>query len=346
MNITRRAFFFITFVAVSFGLTGCPGRSDRNAVPVRIGWQIPLATQGQIVQVLKRRDFLPQHGLEGRFAPFSYGGPQTEAALAGELDVIFVGDQPVINLIARGGKWKIVSRLFYTRTAIMVPTDSPIQKMEDLRGKTLASPFGTVAHREATLKEAGAGLSPDADVKNINLDILEISSLVQGGGTQKWGNIDAVAVWEPTTSLFEQRKLARVVDSTRTLGVVAMSDDFIVKNRTAAVAFLAAVLESWAYFAVNTDQVNKWYIDDAKLSYSSDVLVSAARVEPNYSAKKLADIDLRLSEEQITTLQRGAAWSLDRGFAKKLADIRGSVDTALLNDAMKLLNLPRTVSVD
>ena len=35
-----------------------------------------------------------------------------EAAFAGELDVFFSGDQPAINLIARGGRWKIVGRLF------------------------------------------------------------------------------------------------------------------------------------------------------------------------------------------------------------------------------------------
>jgi ABC-type nitrate/sulfonate/bicarbonate transport system substrate-binding protein len=337
MNINRPAFCVLIFIAVSFCLIGCPGKSERNKVLVRIGWQIPLATQGQVVQVLKRRDSLPQRGLEGRFAPFSYGGPQAEAALAGELDVIFVGDQPVINLIARGGKWKIVSRLFYTRTAIMAPIGSPIQKMEDLRGKTLASPFGTVAHREATLKEASVGLDPDKDVKNINVDILEISNLVQAGGTERWGNIDAVGVWEPTTSLFEQKNLARVVDSTRTLGVIAMSEEFIAKNPAAAAAFLAAVLESWAYFAANTDQVNKWYIDDAKLSYSPEVLASAAKVEPNYSAKSIDDIDLRLSEDHIATLEKGAQWSFDRGFAKTKANMKSAVDQTLLDQAIRSL---------
>src|SRR5208337_2250443 len=71
---------------------------------VRIGWQIPAATQAQIVQVLKRTDVLKSHGLEADFVSFSYGAPQIEAALAGKLDVIFAGDQPAINLISKGGK--------------------------------------------------------------------------------------------------------------------------------------------------------------------------------------------------------------------------------------------------
>jgi hypothetical protein len=51
-------------------------------VPIRIGWQIPAATQAQIVQVLKRTDILDSHGLDPSLVPFSYGGPQVDAAFA------------------------------------------------------------------------------------------------------------------------------------------------------------------------------------------------------------------------------------------------------------------------
>ena len=99
-------------------IAGCNGKKDKtDLIPVRIGWQIPLATQGQVVQVMKNTKVLELNNLKGNFISFSYGGPQSEAALAGELDVIFVGDQPAVNLISKGGKWKIVSRLFYTKTA-------------------------------------------------------------------------------------------------------------------------------------------------------------------------------------------------------------------------------------
>ena len=89
---------------LSVPLAGWGQDQAYTAVPIRIGWQIPAATQGQILQVLKRTNILEGHGLKPRFIPFSYGGPQMEAAIAGELDVFFAGDQPAINLIARGGK--------------------------------------------------------------------------------------------------------------------------------------------------------------------------------------------------------------------------------------------------
>jgi ABC-type nitrate/sulfonate/bicarbonate transport system substrate-binding protein len=93
-------FVFLAALAIESRAEG----TAPSAVPVRIGWQIPAATQGQVLQVLKRTSVLEGHGLKPIFVPFSYGGPQVEAAFAGELDVFFSGDQPALNLIARGGE--------------------------------------------------------------------------------------------------------------------------------------------------------------------------------------------------------------------------------------------------
>jgi len=323
----------VTFIVLAT-LRSWQSKSQKRLTPIRIGWQTPLATQGQVVQVLKRTNLLEMNGLDSKFISFSYGGPQSEAALAGQLDVMFVGDQPAINLIARGGKWKIVSRLFYTKVAIMVPLGSPIQNIANLQGKTVASPFGSVAHREVTLKEQSAGLIVEKDVNNINLDILEISNVVQKGGEESWGNIDAIVVWEPSASLFELNKLARGIDYTRTLGVIAVSDEFITKYPESTKQLLIATLQSWAYVAAHVDQVNRWYIEDARLSFTPDVLVSAANVEPNYTAKSFKDIDLSLNEEHITTLENGAKWSFERGFAKTKVEIRSVIANSHLTKAM------------
>ncbi|MBW2495355.1 MAG: ABC transporter substrate-binding protein, partial [Deltaproteobacteria bacterium] len=302
-------------------------------VPIRIGWQIPAATQAQIVQVLKRTDILDSHGLDPSLVPFSYGGPQVDAAFAGKLDVFFSGDQPAINLIARGGKWKIVGRIFYDRIAFIVPPNSPIQSVADLRGKTVASPFGSVAHREAFLEQRAAGLDEGVDVENRNLDILEISRRVMSGGIDDWNGIDAAVVWEPIVSRFELEGLARSLTSKRTLGVVAFSDEFIARHPEAAVQFLVALIRAWGFFAQNPDRVRQWYIDDTQLDYTPEALISGASVDPNFSAKSVHDIDLELTDEQIETLEQGAAWR--RGAGKSGPEIRRSVDRSLLARAMQ-----------
>lgn len=302
-----------------------------STVPVRIGWQIPAATQGQVLQVLKRTNVLEGHGLRPSFVPFSYGGPQVAAAFAGELDVFFAGDQPAINLIARGGRWKIVARLFEDGVGIIVPPNSPIQQVEDLRGKTVASPFGSVAHRDAFLEQEAMGLDPYDDVLNKNLDILEIRRRVLAGGNESWNGIDAAVVWEPIVSRFELEGRSRSVTSERYLGVVAVSEEFIARHPEAVVQLLIALMRSWDFFARHPDRVMQWYIDDTRLDYTPESLVSA-RLDSNFAATSLGEIDLDLNADHLATLERGAAWARDSG--EGVVHVSQAVATTLLAAAM------------
>ena len=328
-----RIFYTGVFTLLTLLSAECLGAAGaESSVPIRIGWQIPAATQAQILQVLKRTDALETHGLDPSLVPFSYGGPQVDAAFAGKLDVVFAGDQPAINLIARGGKWKIVARLFDDRIATIVPPNSPIQHVRHLMGKTVASPFGSVAHREAFLEQQAAGLDPGRDVVNENLDILEIGRRVLAGGVDAWSGIDAAVVWEPIVSRFELEGLARSVTSKRTLGVVAMSDHFIASHPEAAVQFLVTLVRAWDFFSRHPDRVMQWYIDDTRLDYTPEALVSA-RLDRNFSAKSLREIDLGLREEHLAILEQGAAWARDAG--KGDIRIRQFVDQGLLTRAMQ-----------
>ncbi|MEN8166663.1 MAG: ABC transporter substrate-binding protein, partial [Pseudomonadota bacterium] len=302
-------------------------------VPIRIGWQIPAAGSAIITEVLKRTDVLARHGLDPSLVPFSYGTPEVEAALAGKLDAFFAGDQPVINLIARGGKWKIVARINYGRMVYIVPPKSPIKKINDLRGKTVASPFGSTAHREAILEQQAAGLDPDKDVKNVDLDILEIRRRVLAGGIETWEDIDAAVIWDPNVSSFELEGLARSLTETRTLSVVAISDEFIAKHPEAAVQFLVALVRAWDFFSRHPDRVMRWYIDDTQLDYKPETLMTAVGIDPNFGAKSLHDISLELNAEHLAILQKNAAWGVEAW--KDGSQIRQFVDQGLLDKAMQ-----------
>ena len=310
--VVRVLSFALITILIGLTLESRAADSAESAVPIRIGWQIPAATQGQVLQVLKRTNVLESHGLSPSFVPFSYGGPQVEAAFAGELDVFFAGDQPAINLIARGGKWKIVARLFEDGVGIIVPPNSPISKVEDLRGKSVASPFGSVAHRDAFLEQEAAGLDSAKDVLNKNLDILEIRRRVLAGGNEKWDGMDAAVVWEPIVSRFKLEGLSRSITAKRYLGVIAVSEEFIVSHHDAVVQLLIALVRSWDFFSRHPDRVMQWYIDDTRLDYTPEAL-ALARIDSNFAASSLSDISLGLNADHIATLERGAAWARDSG---------------------------------
>ncbi len=310
-------------------------KSQQQRIPIRIGWQLATSTQGQIIEVLKRTNLLDKLGLDPTFVPFSYGEPEVAAALAGDLDVMFSSGQSVNNLLAKGGKWKILARLHFIPAALMVPPESPIKEPRDLRGKTIASTFGTIGHREVTLKAEAAGLNPDKDINNVNMDILEIQKLVGAGGREKWGKFDAVAVWEPDISLFQTEGTAKVLSSHRALYVVSVSEKFIANHRQAAVNFLEAIAQSWQFFNGFRERVNQWYIDDSQFGFTSAALSSAAKQDPNFNAKTLSDVDLQVGDEGNKILEMGAKWSHDHGYTATLVPIRQVVDTSLLAEANK-----------
>lgn len=301
-------------------------------VPVRIGWQIPAATQGQVLQVLKRTNVLEGHGLKPVFVPFSYGGPQVQAAFAGELDVFFSGDQPAINLIARGGKWKVVARLFEDGVGYLVPPSSSLKSIADLRGKNVASPFGSVAHRDAFREQEAVGLNPHTDVANKNLDVLEIRRRVEAGGGGNWEGMDAAVVWEPIISRFQLEGLAQPLTSRSYLGVIAVSEAFIERQPEAVVQLLVALMRSWDFFARDPDLVMQWYIEDTRLDYTPESLV-AARLDANFAASSLNDISLELTPAHINTLERASRWAQDSG--EGTVEVAQAVNTSLLSSAIQ-----------
>ena len=66
----------------------CSQAAAEELTKVRIGWQIPWATQGQLVQILKHTDILKKNGLEAEFIGRTYGPVLNELAMADELSDI------------------------------------------------------------------------------------------------------------------------------------------------------------------------------------------------------------------------------------------------------------------
>lgn len=286
------------------------------------------------MEVLKRTNLLDRLGLDPTFVPFSYGEPEVAAALAGDLDVMFSSGQSVNNLLTKGGKWKVLARLHFIPAALMVPPESPIKEIKDLKGKTVACTFGTIGHREATLKEEAAGLKPE-DVNHVNMDILEIQKLVEAGGREKWGKFDAVALWEPDISEFQQDGSARILSSHRAIYLVSVSEKFIANHRQSAVQFLQEVAQAWAFFNRFRERVNQWYIDDSQFGFTSAALTSAAKEDPNFDKKSVTNVDLRITDEGYRVLDIGAKWSHDHGYTQTLVPIRQAIDQTLLAESTK-----------
>lgn len=310
-------------------------QADEQRVTIRIGWQIPWATQGQLAQILKNTDVLANQGLAGVFRGFDSGAPLNEAALAGGVDVIFTADQPAATLLTNSKDWTIIGRLMYNRVSLYVPPHSPIKTVADLKGKTVGMPFGAAAQRMALKAELDAGLNPKTEVNNVNLGILEQSDLVRDPGAVKWGTFDALAGFDPSPAIFESKGLTRNLATEKIVSVIVMSNRFIENNPGAPASFLKSFKEAYDFYRNNKAQANQWFIADSKLNVSEDVLEVSASVEPNIRAIDKQAIRLDFTNDDYLTMQEAADFIYDQGLVKEKVEMKNYVNLTYLNEALQ-----------
>lgn len=323
--------FFLYFYQSNYKVENKP--EVQTVKKIRIGWQIPWAVEGQLTLILKNTDFLKNNKLSGDFTGFSSGAPLNEAALARQVDVIFTGDQPAATLLSKDPNWVIIGRLMYNRVSLYVPPKSTIKNASDLRGKTVAMPFGAAAQRLAYKTEKDAGLDPTRDVKNINLGIYEQSDLVKDPTVLKWGDIDALAGFDPTPAIFEEKGLTRNLATGKVVSVIMMSKDFIKQYPDAPVNFLKAFNEAYSYYQTNTIQADDWFVKESKLNISSKALKIASEIEPNLSGEAIGNIRLGFTDEDYNSLQEAADFIFEQSLIKAQVNMKDYIDMSYLQKA-------------
>ena len=140
------------------------------------------------------------------WSTFTSGPPMLEAVSAGAVDVGSVGNTPPLFAAAANAQVKFVaaSKADTISDAILVPPDSPLRSVADLRGKTIGVGKGTSAHGQVLYTLARAGLS----LKDVRLSFMQPSE-AYSAFTQK--QIDAWAVWDPYTAQAELEANARTL---------------------------------------------------------------------------------------------------------------------------------------
>ena len=151
--------------------------------------------------------------LEKKLAPLGYsvewrefpsGPPIVEAINAGALDVAHSGDAPLIFAQAAGVPFVYfgVSIPSPESSGIVVPKDSPLQTLAELKGKKVAFAKGSSAHYLVALALEKAGLT-FADIKPVYLQPPDARAALQSGAVDAW------AVWDPFLAAAEIDAQAR-----------------------------------------------------------------------------------------------------------------------------------------
>ena len=320
-------------LAVSALLLSTISAHSGELAKIRIGWQIPWATQGQLVQILKHTDILKNNGLEAEFIGRTYGPVLNEIAMAGEIDVVLTADQPAAALFSKDKGWIGIGRLMYNRTLTYVPPKSKINSLKELKGKTIGIPIGAAAERVTVAALKKAGLDPAKDVKIINLGIREQGPLVLGGEkSSSWGNIDALSGFDPTPSIFEAKGLIKVLDVGKVCSLVLMNENFIKKNGTVAERLMQAMYDAYDHYRQNIEQANTWFMAEAGLKNANQSACNvAASIEPNVQAKTRGDIRVTFVEDDFRIMEEAAEFMAPK--LKKKVDMRKYVSDRYARNA-------------
>ncbi|MDO9407996.1 aliphatic sulfonate ABC transporter substrate-binding protein [Patulibacter sp.] len=142
------------------------------------------------------------------FAKFTFGPPIVEALGAGQVDIGSVGSTPPIFGAASQTNFRAVASARLRSGAdnsIVVPGDSDVRSVRDLKGKSIAVGRASSGHGALLQALRRAGMKP-SDVKIIFLPPADALAAFNSGRT------DALSGWQPFTTQAEL-KGARVIAS-------------------------------------------------------------------------------------------------------------------------------------
>jgi sulfonate transport system substrate-binding protein len=193
--MTRRHILATTLLLATALAT--PAHAEDKPAEIRIGTQkggfFPAVRQRQTLE----NAFKPL-GIEIKWIDFQFGPPLLEAINVGSVDFGYVGDAPPIFAQAGNAKIRYVAAVKSdgNTQAIIVPKDSPIKTLADLKGKRIAFGKGSSAHNllVAALEKAGLSWS----------DITP-APLAPADATAAFvkGSVDAWSIWDPYQSSAE-----------------------------------------------------------------------------------------------------------------------------------------------
>ncbi len=267
------------------------GSARAETIRVAIGTQdttINCATGGPLVRELHLLEkYLPH---TGRYQDAKYdiqwenqptGAQLNSKYLANQLDIVQMADFPsVLGATALKAAGDEVQSLYISTlsggingagNAILVPSNSAVQSLAELKGKKLSVPFGSTAHAMLIRALQDLGWDPNRDVEIVT------QTPEVGGSALKANQIDAHADFVPFGELFPFRGFARKIYDGSSTGVttthgVQVRSDYATKYPEIVVAYLKATLEADRLFREDpeglSEKLARWTGVDAEVYYA------------------------------------------------------------------------------
>lgn len=191
--------------ALLFAALLWPAAQAQDAKTLRIGFQ----KYGTLTIVRALGDLdkrLAAQGITVKWTEFPAGPQLLEGLNVGSIDFGTVGEAPPVFAQAAGAALVYVGNEppSPTSEAILVPKDSPIKRVADLKGKKVALNKGSNVHYLLVKQLERAGV-PYADVNVAYLTPADARAAFERG------SVDAWVIWDPFQAAAEKQLGARVL---------------------------------------------------------------------------------------------------------------------------------------
>ena len=271
-----------------------------------------------LLQAAGELDHLP-YRIE--WAQFPAAAPLLEALGAQALDIGSVGGQPFAFAYANSTKIRVVyaARLSdghgSLASAIIVPVSSPLHRVEDLKGRRIATVRGSAGQDLALQLLARHGLAP-RDVTWVYLNNSDAKAALATGSIDAWSTWGSYVGYALLKD--HQRSLANATELPAQSGFIVASDKAIATKHALIADFLARVAQGHIWIRSHPDGYAQ--VLSRQTGLPEDV---AHFAETEYVTTRVA-VDAQLAREEGRILARYRS----AGLIDRVPDLSGAFDAS------------------
>ncbi|HTG70476.1 MAG TPA: ABC transporter substrate-binding protein [Candidatus Udaeobacter sp.] len=316
--------------------------SGKTSTTITIGYQSPTAQTWGALIIKNRKLFekhlselVPDQNVKVEWFDAPAGSVLNNNMNSGKIQISFLGDMPSLLNAVLGITQQNYHSVFLAfdgkgaqgkNQAILVPKNSSIQSIEDLKGKTVSTPIGSSSHRMLLESLRKYDLVDQVTIVD--------QSVTVGMQSIEQDKIAAHATWEPYPSLMQQRNIGNVLQFGEEThidylaGVVANSD-WANANKPVVIAFLRALNEAHEYAAANPEETAKIFKEESKF--------------PLEVCRKMVNsirFDSAIYQKDLLTLNGSIDFLAGIGKLSKKPDLQAFVDDRYLREALESVNKP------
>ncbi|MFC4102390.1 ABC transporter substrate-binding protein [Paenibacillus xanthanilyticus] len=264
-----------------------------------------------------------QLNAEVEWSKFASGPPILEALVSGRVDLTFLGDGATITGLSNKLPIQVVGLIGEGKNlnAILVSADSPITKVQDLKGKKVGLSRGSSSHVYLIKVLEANGLT-QKDLTIINLNPEDAQAAFESGQLDAWVTVD------PNITLNVATKKAKALEANTEvqapLSMIAHTE-FAQKHPELVVEYLKQFKRSLEWQTANLDEAAQIYSEQTKLP-AAIVKTFLERSSSLLSA---------YTQEALAAQETTAGILLKNGFLKKEVAFKDGVNDSFVQQALE-----------